>query len=394
MASDLSARMNIDIFSGEPMRFLHSSDWHLGKTLCNANLIEDQSHALDEIVSMIRETKAEALVVSGDIFDRATPSPQSLNLLDDFLKRVIPHLQCSVMFITGNHDRLERLALSTDLSRQQGLHVASRIDEPARFVPIGDCAFHLLPYADPQSYKAFFPNQTFPNHQAVLQHQLAASRAIHPEGFKCLAVAHASVAGSIPAESELDLGEAVDPNIFEGLDYAALGHFHCAQDGPIHHYPGSLLKYAASESQHRKGLNLVTWDVSGNVQTEQLPFSPKRDLRRISGHLLELLETPQGNTEDYIFAQLSDSKPVPDAMNRLRSVYPNILGLENGIEVQETDRTSGRKPRSPEDLKSLEAEHLFSSFLAQSTGDGLSETERAIFREITAQHSPLKGMQP
>ena len=155
------------------MRFLHTSDWHLGKTLCNANLLEDQAHALEQAVAMIRDAKPQAFVIAGDVYDRAVPPKEAVALLDEFLGRVVGDLKVPVLMIAGNHDSPERLGFAADFLEPQGLHVAGLPADVPEPVVIGEAAFHLMPYADPASARFAFKDDSIRTHQDVLTAQLS-----------------------------------------------------------------------------------------------------------------------------------------------------------------------------------------------------------------------------
>ncbi len=367
------------------MRFLHTSDWHLGKSLCGAALLDDQAHALEQVLRALRETKAAALVIAGDIYDRAVPPKEAVSLLDAFLTQVVRDANVPVLIIAGNHDSPERLGFGSDFMKDQRLHVCGTW--PAQPVPVvvEGVAFHLVPYADPATVRYILNDEGLRTHQEALEAQLTRARARQPEGLRSVAVAHAFVTGGHVSESELSLsvggtGE-VDGQLFEPFDYAALGHLHRPQDvgGLSHvHYAGSLLKYSASEADHVKAMTLVELPERGAILTEPLPFSPRRDVRRLKGHFQNLLEGEDpGNREDYLFVELLDAGPVLDAMARLRQRYPNLLGVRNA-----EDETFSEPGTLNVDHRSLDPETLFERFFLESTGTGLSEEERAVYREV------------
>lgn len=363
------------------MRFLHTSDWHLGKTLCNANLLDDQAHALDQVVEMAKESRAEALVIAGDIYDRAVPPKEAVALLDGFLDRVVRGLGVPVLIIAGNHDSPERLGFASGFLGTRGLHVAGPLEAGAPVI-IGSTAFHLLPYADPATARHAFQEEGLRTHQDALAAQLARARASHPKGHPFVAVAHAFVAGGEGSDSELGLaiggtGE-VDAALFKACDYAALGHLHRPQEAGSPHvrYAGSLLKYSASEAAHVKALTLVELPARGPARVESLPLSPRRDLRRLRGHFDDLMKGPQGNPDDYLFLDLLDEGPVLDAMARLRQIYPNILGIQPApppAPALETIRPADRE---------LAPAALFEAFFHDSAGRAMDEEERALFLEV------------
>ncbi len=376
------------------MRFLHTSDWHLGKTLCNANLLEDQAHALEQAIAMIRDTKPEAFVIAGDVYDRAVPPKEAVTLLNEFLGRVVGDLKVPVLMIAGNHDSPERLGFAADFLQAQGLHVAGLPAPEPEPVLIGDAAFHLMPYADPASARYALKDEKIRTHQDVLTAQLSRAWARHPQTRRFIVVAHAFVAGGLTSESELGLdvggsGE-VDPRLFEPADYAALGHLHRPQDAGFSHvrYSGSLLKYSASEASYLKAITLVELPAKGKARTEPLPFTPRRDLRKLRGSFEELLRESTENREDYLFVELTDPGPVLDPMARLRRIYPNILGIQTGL-----DRTPEEGGALRTDPRNLDPESLFKAFIKESTGLDLSAEELIVFQEVAGK-ALLTGDRP
>ena len=367
------------------MRFLHTSDWHLGKTLCNASLLEDQAHALDQVLVMLRETRAEALVVAGDLYDRAVPPKEAVALLDDTLRQIVRGLGVPVLLIAGNHDSPERLGFASDLLEAQGLHVAGCLDPQSEPVLLGGVAFHLLPYADPAAARHALQEETLHTHQEVLACQLRLARERHPTGHRFVAVAHAFVAGGEGSDSEQGLavggtGE-VEARLFQACDYAALGHLHRPQVAGWPHirYAGSLLKFSASEATHAKSLTLVELPEQGPAHTELLPLTPRRDLRRLRGYFEDLLRAPQGQADDYLFLELLDEGPVLDAMARLRQIYPNILGIQPATATP----TSALSPLELSQ-RDLDPATLFKSFFQTVQGRPLNEDEAAILDEIAS----------
>jgi exonuclease SbcD len=376
------------------MRFLHTSDWHLGKTLCNASLLDDQAHALDQVARMVRETRAEALVVAGDIYDRAVPPKEAVALLDETLGRIVRGLGVPVLLIAGNHDSPERLGFAAGFLGSQGLHVAGLSEPEPDPILIGSAAFHLLPYGDPAAVRHALGEDQIRTHQQALAAQLSRARFRHPDGYRFIAVAHAFVAGGEGSDSELGLsvggaGE-VEAGLFRDCDYAALGHLHRPQEAGFPHvrYAGSLLKYSASEATHVKALTLVEVPDRGPLHTEPLPLTPRRDLRRLRGRFEDLMQGPHGNPEDYLFLDLLDDGPVLDAMARLRQVYPNILAIQ----------PAGLLPGAPGEVpdisrRELDPNVLFREFFEEVQGRPMDEEESAVFHEI-AERAFAAGPRP
>jgi exonuclease SbcD len=374
------------------MRFLHTSDWHLGKTLCNASLLEDQAFVLDHLVTLLRDTQAEALVVAGDLYDRAVPPKEAVALLDDVLHRIVRGLGLPVLLIAGNHDSPERLGFAADLLEAQGLHVAGPLEAEPKPVVLGQVAFHLMPYADPAAARHALQEEAIHTHQEVLAAQMRRARQQHPEGCRFVAVAHAFVTGGEGSDSELGLavggtGE-VEARLFQGCDYAALGHLHRPQatSFPQVRYAGSLLKFSASEAAQGKSVTLVDLPTQGALHIECLPLTPRRDLRRIRGHFEDLLKAPQGNPDDYLFLELLDEGPVLDAMARLRQLYPNILGIQPAPAPLSPSLAQGLASSGafPGDL---DPATLFEAFFKEVQGRPMNDEERALLREVATRQA-------
>jgi len=367
------------------MRFLHTSDWHLGKSLCNASLLDDQAQALEEVLRVVKDTRPDAFVIAGDIYDRAVPPKEAVSLLDGFLVRLIQELKIPVLMIAGNHDSPERLAFGSRFLGEQKLFVTGRCGLDHGPVILGEVAFHLLPYSDPASVRHDLEQEGIRTHQDALAAQLDLARRSQPKGKRSVVVAHAFVRGGLTSESEMALsvggaGE-VDARLFEGFDYVALGHLHRPQDvGDSRlHYAGSLLKYSASEASHGKALTLVEVPTKGAVRTQPVAIAARRDLRKLRGNFQDLLMgADEGSKDDYLFVELEDRHPVLDAMARLRQVYPNLLGLETAPEHE-----ADHQPLT-EDHRSLDPETLFARFFQEATGEELTLDELTTYRDVIA----------
>lgn len=368
------------------MRFIHTADWHIGRQFHNVSLLEDQVHALEQVVEIVRETGAEALVIAGDLYDRAVPPADAVRLLGETLERVVLGLRVPVIAIAGNHDSPERIGFASHLLAGRGLHLFGPLANPLPVVTLADgdgpVRFHPLPYTEPALVRERFGAAGVHGHDAAMG-ALVASLALRP-GERAVAVAHCFVTGGEGSESERPLtvggAEHVAANRFTPFRYAALGHLHRPQRVGEHiHYAGSLLKYSFSEAGHRKSVTLVELDAAGACRAERIPLSPRRDLRILEGRLAALLEGPAAgeNRDDYLLVRLTDRHAILDAMGRLREIYPNVLHLERpGLFHDGEIRRPGR-----EQLRRSE-ETLFASFFEQATGEALRAEEAAAFAEV------------
>jgi len=368
------------------MRFIHTADWHLGRLMHGVHLTEDQACVLDQIIEVVKDARPDAFLVSGDIYDRALPPPDAVQLLDDFLTRMVIDFGVPVMLIAGNHDSACRLEFASRVLAGQELYVSGSAGLEVLTLTVGDQAgpvhFYALPYAEPSTVRERFKSDSISNHEEALRALIERVRLIHPPGERSVLLAHAFVAGGKETESErpLSVGGAdkVDCSCFEGFNYVALGHLHRPQTagGPEIRYAGSLLKYSFSEADHRKTLSLVEMDEKGECSIENIALTPRRDVRRIEGYLKGILNGPEDgdSREDYVMVTLLDTGAILDAMGKLREVYPNILHIERPC----LEFGSGIS-RDRVDHRQLNDSDLFADFFAQVTGKDLTDAEAASY---------------
>ncbi|MEW6744745.1 MAG: exonuclease SbcCD subunit D [Planctomycetota bacterium] len=369
------------------MRFIHTADWHLGRLFYGVHLTDDQAHLLDDLVRLIAEVKPHALLIAGDIYDRAVPPPEAVALLDDVLSRVVGDLGVPVVMISGNHDSPDRIAFASRLLARERLHVVGALNtEIAPVVledehgPVHICA---LPYAEPPVVREKLGDAQIQDHDTALGALLGRVRRAHPTGARSIVLAHAFIAGGEASDSErpLSVGGAgqVDRSRFTGFDYVALGHLHRPQRaGGSLHYAGSLMKYSFAEADHTKSVSLVELDHAGRVSVERLKLRARRDVRCLDGTLSDLLRGPAAgeNRDDYLMVTLRDKGPILDPLGKLRQVYPNVLHLERPALFAATKHGDTTDPRR------LLEEDLFGAFFAQMTGEQLDAREKAAFSAV------------
>lgn len=364
------------------MRLLHTADWHLGRIFHARSLIDDQAHVLDQFVSLVRELRPDAVLIAGDVYDRAVPPADAVNLLDDTLSRIVLGEGVPVVLIAGNHDSPDRLGFGARLLAPRGLTIAGRVGarvEPLYFTDEwGKLAIYPLPYAEPAVVRDALGAE-FRDHDAALGALLDGIREHHPAGTRAVVVAHAFVAGGAESESERPLSVggsgAVAASRFAGFDYVALGHLHRPQQigSAAINYAGSPLKYSLSEIDHDKSVSLVELRSPGEIRVERIPLRSRRDLRRVKGELHALVEAGRHDPgrHDYVFASLTDKGALLEPMARLREVYPNALGCErtvlSGI---------GNEGRAAPNHRELDTSELFADFVREVTGEPLDEAAR------------------
>lgn len=377
------------------MRILHTADWHLGKSLHGQSLLEDQAHILDQIFSIARDQKPDAIILAGDIYDRSIPPSPAVELFSSTLERFQRDLNLPLFLIAGNHDGPERLAFASGLLARSRVFVAGQFTPAHRPITLDDAHgpvdFHLIPFLHPLHVRSALGEEDLTSHEAASQ---AALQTIHPylrPSARHIAVAHAFVAGAQECESERPLtvggSGAVPSSLFQGFHYTALGHLHAPQSvsSPSCRYSGSPLKYSFSEIAHQKSVTLAELDASGAISMTDIPLTPRRDLRVLEGCLHDLLHTrPSGpSREDYLLVRLTDTAALLDPMGRLREVYPNVLQIERPA----FERAGEDAQLSREDLKQDDLA-LFRSFFLQVTGEYLTEDQSAAFRDLAATTQP------
>lgn len=319
------------------MKIAHLSDLHLGKRVNGFSMIPDQIHILDQITAVIRETAAEAVVIAGDVYDKSVPSAEAVELFDRFLTE-LSRLAVDVFIISGNHDSAERIAFGADLLRSARVYLSPVYDGTVTCIEKedshGTVCFHLLPFVKPVHVRSRFPEAVIENYSDALETALSVCD-LAPEKRHVL-VTHQLVTGAERSESEdISVGgsENVDAEVFAGFDYVALGHLHRPQNvGKNLRYCGTPLKYSFSEANHEKSVTLVDLGPKGEVSISTVPLSPLHDMKRIRGTYLELTARSYYKDTDlqncYLHITLTDEEDIPDAIGRLRAVYPCIMNLE------------------------------------------------------------------
>jgi DNA repair protein SbcD/Mre11 len=368
------------------MKLLHTSDWHLGKLFHANNLIEDQRHVLSQIVDIVRDERPDAVIVAGDVYDRAMPPADAVKLLDWVLTELVQALETPTVVIAGNHDNPDRLQFGARLLERNGLHVVGRLEAPLRPIPIGagDDVVHVCPcpFLDPKVAQEHLKDETLTTCEAALRAIADGYRRLLPSGARAVFVAHAFVAGSRASDSERPLSvggtDEVAAGCFDGFCYTALGHLHTPQtaDDPRVRYSGSLLKYSKSEAAMGKSVALVEIDAHGACAVRELPLVPKRDVQEIAGYLAELESGPAPfpNPEDFLYVKLLDTTMPTNAMDRLRRRFPNVVD----VNVEAAIAAAVGETAPERSLLRLDDITLFDTFMKEMTGAGLSPEERAL----------------
>jgi exonuclease SbcD len=373
------------------MKFIHTSDWHIGRLFQNISLLEDQLHVLQQLKAYASEYNVDALIISGDVFDRSVPPAEAVDALDQFLDEIIGELEIPVIMISGNHDSAKRLRFGAKHMQQSGLHILSQLSDVTTPVIIetatGPVHFYGLPYHDPVEVREAFACEvkTYDEAHTYLVDLVKDARIADTPA---VLLSHCFIDGAEESDSErpLSIGGAdrVSYQALEDFDYVALGHLHGPQYKGKEHirYSGSLLKYSFSEYKQNKGITLVELNEQGLVSTEHLQLTPEKDLRVIEGLLDELIE--QGKKDprnyDYILAKLTDKQDILDPMGQLRKVYPNVLQLER----TQFSLSKGSRLVADVSLKRTE-QQVFKDFFEQVIGNALTEEQNTLLLDIIAE---------
>ncbi|MFD3726120.1 exonuclease SbcCD subunit D [Streptomyces sp. NPDC058671] len=329
------------------MRLLHTSDWHLGRSFHRVGLLGAQAAFLDHLVATVHEHRVDAVLVAGDVYDRAVPPLPAVELFDTALHRLAEAGVPTVM-ISGNHDSARRLGVGAGLIARAGIHL--RTDPAGVGTPVvltddhGEVALYGLPYLEPALVRERLGAEKA-GHEAVLaaaMDRVRADLAGRPAGTRSVVLAHAFVAGGAPSDSERDITvggvAAVPAGVFDGVDYVALGHLHGSQTlTPRVRYSGSPLAYSFSEADHRKTMWLIDLGADGAVLTaERIDCPVPRPLARLRGRLDDLLDDPAltPHEQSWVEATLTDPVRPAEPMARLAGRFPHTLNL-----VFDPDRT-------------------------------------------------------
>ncbi|WP_435285159.1 exonuclease SbcCD subunit D [Streptomyces bacillaris] len=372
------------------MKLLHTSDWHLGRSFHRVPLLDAQAAFLDHLVATVEAREVDAVLVSGDVYDRAVPPLAAVELFDRALHRLAAVGVPTVM-ISGNHDSARRLGVGAGLFERSGIHL--RTDPEGCATPVvltdahGDVALYGLPYLEPALVKDTLRAATA-GHEAVLtaaMDKVRADLAARPATTRSVVLAHAFVAGGEPSDSERDITvggvSAVPAGVFDGVDYVALGHLHGSQRVTERvRYSGSPLAYSFSEADHRKTMWLIELDGSGAITADERVDCPvERPLARLRGRLDTLLEDPALERHEHAWVEATLTDPVrpADPMARLAARFPHTLNLVFDPERPPEDPLASYAQR----LRGRDDHQIAEDFVAHVRGgSGPSDPERTVLR--------------
>ena len=369
------------------MKILHLSDLHFGKRLNNFSLLEDQIYVNQQIFQLAKNQKIDAVIIAGDIFDKSIPSADAVHLFDEFLN-FWAELNLPIFIISGNHDSAERLSFGLNIFSHNNIYISPVYNGEIKSITLkdnyGNINFYLLPFLKPSMVRPFFPDEEIKSHTQALK--IALKNLPLNKDERNILIAHQFVTGAVVSDSEeINVGglDNIDAHIFDDFDYVALGHIHTPQTilRDTIRYCGSLLKYSFSEANQQKSATIIDITTKEQINITTFPIKPLHDMRKIKGSYAELTNRQNyinTNTDDYIFATLTDEEDIPDAINRLRSIYPNIMQLE-----YDNKRTRTNQIIDTSDINSLKTPiEFFNEFYQLQNNQGLNDAQMQIMQDL------------
>ena len=375
------------------MKLMHLSDLHIGKRVNEFSLLEDQKYILRQILQIADEIKPHGILIAGDIYDKAMPAAEMVELFDEFLT-LIAQRRIPCFVISGNHDSPERIAFGARIMSGQHIHMSRVFD--GTITPtvledeIGELNIYMLPFIKPAHVRRFYPDAVVDSYEEAIQtvinntpidaskrnvliaHQFITSSGLEPERCESESI---SVGGI----------DNIEVTIFDGFDYVALGHLHGPQGigRETVRYAGSPLKYSFSEAKHIKSVTVVDFGKKGEVLIDTIPLVALRDMRRIKGPIDQLLSpsTYEGtNKDDYLHITLTDEEDIMDAIGRFHTIYPNVMRLD-----YENQRTKSINfDTAAEDVAQKSPMQLFKEFYIVQNNAEIDDEKMIVVTELLA----------
>lgn len=369
------------------MKIMHLSDLHIGKKVNEYSMLQDQIYILKEIIRIIDNEKVETVIIAGDVYDRSLPPNEALELFDEFLYQLSSR-NVNVFVISGNHDSPERISYGGRMMTENKIFLSPVYDGNVKPITLnddyGEVNFYLLPFVRPADIRRYFPDENIENYTDAVKVAIDNMNVDFSE--RNILVTHQFVTGAELSESEdIIVGgtDNVSGEVFDGFDYVALGHIHREQTVGKDNirYCGTPLKYSFSEAKNIKSVTILDFNDKGNIEYSKIPLTPFRDMREIRGTYYELTlksSYESTNTEDYLHITLTDEEDIPDAIGKLRSIYPNIMKLD-----YDNLRTRGSGTVDAiENIESKSPFELFADLFKQQNNQDMSKEQEEIMRNL------------
>ena len=374
------------------LTFVHMADLHLGRNLCEMDLIDDQRYILRQIVNIVKEKEADGVIIAGDVYDKAVPSEAATRLLSDFLDE-LARLKVKTFIISGNHDSDERLGYGSNLFESNKIFISAKYNGTLMKHTMndgnGELDIWLLPFVKASQVKRFYPDEEINSYDDAVR-VVIDKAGIDPERRNML-IAHQFVTGrgSAPkmsgsesiATRSVGAVELVGVDIFSAFDYVALGHIHSSQSVERYEvrYAGSPLKYSLSEVNSNKSVTLVTAGKKGSFKIETVPLRPLRDLRHIRGEMSVLLKKENiMSPNDYLYVTLTDEEVRPDAIGIFRQSYPYTVRLDyDNSHTKELEKNDVDIR-----IRNKTFDELVTDFYSEIYGCEISDDEMKVMKDI------------
>ena len=373
------------------MKLIHLSDLHLGKRINEFSMIEDQKYILNQILGIIDEEQPDGILLAGDLYDRPVPSAEAVQLLDSFLTRLAKR-KIPVYAISGNHDSAERIAFGSHIMSSSGICMSPVYDgKTAKYCLMdnyGEVWIHLLPFIRPAVVRHVFAGEE--GAEEIRTYQEAVQAAVEHMDLdtekRNVLVAHQFVVGAMSCDSEeITVGgiDQIEGAVFRDFDYVALGHIHSPQNvgNDRIRYCGTPLKYSFSEAGQQKSVTVVELGEKGTLEVREIQLKPLRDMRKLKGTYMaitSLSNYQDTNTEDYVQITLTDEEDIVDGMQKLRTIYPNLMRLEyDNCRTRENQKVTGTETVE----KKSELEY-FEEFFELQNNQPMNEEQRKFSEEL------------
>ena len=403
------------------MRFLHTADWHLGRIFYGQYLTDDQAYVLEhQFFTILKEEKIDGILLAGDVFDRAVPPIEAIELWDSIITRLAMDYKAPLFVVSGNHDGAERLEVGRSMLSESGIHIwgsPHHALQPFEFEGFdGRVAICPMPFSEPRrigdalglNSSESKPVDTDMTDDTLFSYvddkdQETGALNLHnydqmyqawsdylykqvPKQMRSIAISHAFVMGGEVGGSERTLSvggsEQVSPHVFKNFHYTALGHLHGPQRMGADHirYSGSPLKYSFDEHTQKKSFTIIDMDTNGKVDISTIPVEAKRDVVILEGYFEDLLNNTALQTkhkDDYVQARLLDTMPIMDGMAKLRQGYHRCMTIE----------LAGRIATPVVDMrdavfKELNERQLFNQFAETVWKEPLTEAEQSYIDSV------------
>ena len=364
------------------MRFLHLSDLHLGKRVCEFSMLEDQKYILDQILALLDNTPVDGVLLAGDLYDKPIPPAEAVRLLDWFLTQLAER-GLPVFAISGNHDSADRIAFGAALLQNSRVYVSPVFTGAPQPIPLTDASgttvdIYLLPFLKPAMVRHVWPEERIDSYDDALACVLR--HCPRDPAHRSILLCHQFVAGAAACESEeVSVGglDSVNVHLFDGFDYVALAHLHSPQKvgRDTVRYCGTPLKYSFSEAGQQKSATFVEVGADGAAVTT-VPLTPRHELRQLRGSYMELTDRrsyADTAVDDYLHITLTDEQDIPDALARLRVIYPNLMRLD-----YDNRRTrENHCPDAPERTEAVTPLEYFAAFYQAQNNQPMTEEQAA-----------------